>query len=134
MKIPAPPMPDFDDPDDEANYLGRGRARSDRRTYVALGRRDDPGRQGCTAAAAADTDDPKAIFTASLWELPHARGRRARPARSARTSTSRTAGLEEAIAQITNGGGAMPAFGDQLTEEQIQALAEYIVEVDAAAS
>jgi cbb3-type cytochrome c oxidase subunit III len=36
-------------------------------------------------------------------------------------------GHEQAITQITNGGGGMPAFGDQLSEEQIRALAEYIV-------
>lgn len=35
--------------------------------------------------------------------------------------------LEPAIEQIANGGGGMPAFGDQLTQEQIQALAEYLV-------
>ena len=36
-------------------------------------------------------------------------------------------GLDAAITQITNGGGGMPAFGDQLTVEQIRALAEYVV-------
>ena len=37
-------------------------------------------------------------------------------------------GLDPAIAQITNGGGGMPAFGDQLMEEQIRAVAEYVVQ------
>jgi cbb3-type cytochrome c oxidase subunit III len=37
--------------------------------------------------------------------------------------------LDRAIAQITNGGGGMPAFGDQLSEAQIKALAEYVVKV-----
>jgi len=36
--------------------------------------------------------------------------------------------LELAIDRITNGQGAMPAFGGQLSEEQIQAVAEYVVE------
>ena len=36
--------------------------------------------------------------------------------------------LDRAIEQITNGGGGMPAFADQLSEEQIRALAEYIVQ------
>jgi cbb3-type cytochrome c oxidase subunit III len=35
--------------------------------------------------------------------------------------------LDAAVRQITNGGGGMPAFGDQLSEQQIQALAEYVV-------
>jgi cbb3-type cytochrome c oxidase subunit III len=38
-------------------------------------------------------------------------------------------GLDRAIAQITNGGGGMPPFGGQLTDEQIRALAEYVVRV-----
>jgi mono/diheme cytochrome c family protein len=36
--------------------------------------------------------------------------------------------MDAAVEQITNGGGGMPAFGDQLSEQQIQALAEYVVE------
>jgi cbb3-type cytochrome c oxidase subunit III len=36
--------------------------------------------------------------------------------------------LDRAIEQITNGGGGMPAFADQLSEEQIRALAEYVVQ------
>ena len=33
----------------------------------------------------------------------------------------------EAVAeQVTNGGGGMPAFADQLSEEEIQAVAEYV--------
>jgi cbb3-type cytochrome c oxidase subunit III len=36
--------------------------------------------------------------------------------------------LQAAIRQITNGGGGMPAFEGQLTEQQIQRLAQYIVE------
>ena len=35
--------------------------------------------------------------------------------------------LQAAIDQISHGGGGMPAFGDQLSEEQIRALAEYVV-------
>jgi cbb3-type cytochrome c oxidase subunit III len=34
--------------------------------------------------------------------------------------------LDRAIQQITNGGGAMPPFRDQLTEAQIRAIAEYV--------
>jgi cbb3-type cytochrome c oxidase subunit III len=36
--------------------------------------------------------------------------------------------LQAAIRQITNGGGGMPAFEGQLTEQQIQRLAQYVVE------
>jgi cbb3-type cytochrome c oxidase subunit III len=37
--------------------------------------------------------------------------------------------LEGAIRQIANGGGGMPAFKDQLSQDQIRELAEYIVRV-----
>jgi mono/diheme cytochrome c family protein len=37
-------------------------------------------------------------------------------------------GYEESVEQITNGGGGMPAFGDQLSEDEIKSLAAYIVE------
>jgi mono/diheme cytochrome c family protein len=36
--------------------------------------------------------------------------------------------LDRAIEQITNGGGGMPAFADQLSEEQIRELGEYVVQ------
>ena len=36
--------------------------------------------------------------------------------------------LPEAIRQVRNGGGGMPAFKDQLTEEQIRAVSKYVVD------
>ncbi len=36
---------------------------------------------------------------------------------------------EQIADQVTNGGGAMPAFEDDLTPEQIQAVAEYVFAV-----
>jgi mono/diheme cytochrome c family protein len=36
--------------------------------------------------------------------------------------------LELAVDRVTNGRGAMPAFKDQLTEEQIQAVAKYVAD------
>jgi mono/diheme cytochrome c family protein len=37
--------------------------------------------------------------------------------------------VERSVRQIANGGGGMPAFKDQLSQEQIRALAEYIARV-----
>jgi mono/diheme cytochrome c family protein len=34
--------------------------------------------------------------------------------------------LEKAVIQVRNGGGGMPAFKDQLSEEQIRAVAKYV--------
>ncbi len=36
-------------------------------------------------------------------------------------------GLEAAVEQVTNGGNGMPAFGDQLSQEDIQAVAAFVV-------
>jgi mono/diheme cytochrome c family protein len=36
--------------------------------------------------------------------------------------------LELAIDRVTNGKGAMPSFKDQLTEEQIRAVAKYVAD------
>lgn len=36
--------------------------------------------------------------------------------------------FELAVDRVTNGAGAMPAFGDQLSEEQIRNVAAYVVE------
>jgi mono/diheme cytochrome c family protein len=35
--------------------------------------------------------------------------------------------LDAVVAQVTNGGGAMPAFGDQLSDDDIKAVAAYVV-------
>ena len=36
--------------------------------------------------------------------------------------------MSAAIAQVTNGGGGMPAFGDQLTKQQISDVAAYVTQ------
>jgi mono/diheme cytochrome c family protein len=37
-------------------------------------------------------------------------------------------GFEAVVAQVTNGGGAMPAFKDKLSEQQIAAVAAFVVQ------
>ena len=36
--------------------------------------------------------------------------------------------MSAVIAQVTNGGGGMPAFGDQLTKQQISDVAAYVTQ------
>jgi mono/diheme cytochrome c family protein len=38
----------------------------------------------------------------------------------------RAPGYEAIVQQVTNGGGGMPAFGDQLSEEQIQDVSAFV--------
>ncbi len=72
-------------------------------------------------------DDPKAMFTSNCGSCHTLE----------KAGTSGTVGpnldeaqptFEKAVRQITNGGGGMPAFGQQLTDEQIRALARYVSE------
>jgi cbb3-type cytochrome c oxidase subunit III len=119
MKIPGngSPMPEFDNPDDAANYLTEEQLKNVA-AYVAS--------VAGTGAKAAATD-PKSMFVASCGSCHTL----------ADAGTTGTVGpnlddikptLEKAIAQITNGGGAMPPFKGKLTDKQIQALAEYVVQ------
>jgi cbb3-type cytochrome c oxidase subunit III len=73
-------------------------------------------------------DDPKSIFSSNCGSCHVLQD----------AGTSGTVGpnldqskptFEAAFTQIKNGGGGMPAFGGQLTDEQIRALARYIVRV-----
>jgi cytochrome c6 len=115
IDYPIPPMPDDLLEDDEADAVA---------AYVAMVAATDTK----VAGGEADPNDPKAYFTANCGTC-HV---------LADAGTSGTVGpnldeskpqLEAAIRQIQNGGGGMPAFKDRLTEQQIRALAEYIVRV-----
>ena len=120
MEIPAPPMPDFDDPDEKENYLSE-EDRTSIAAYVAsvAGK---PRRE-----AAGEATDPKSIFTASCGSCHTLEDAGTTGAVGPNLDDTKP-GLEESVRQIANGGGGMPAFKDQLSEEQIRRLAEYIAE------
>lgn len=42
--------------------------------------------------------------------------------------------LDDIVEQVTNGGGAMPAFGGRLTEEQIRDVAAYVFQSTSASA
>ena len=50
------------------------------------------------------------------------------PAATGGPDLSNVTSVAETIAQVTNGGGGMPAFGDQLTKQQISDVAAYVTE------
>jgi mono/diheme cytochrome c family protein len=123
MKIPGygSVMPDFDEEDDRENYL-TDEELVDVAAYIASVAGIEPEGDGGQGA-----DDPKALFTQACGSCHTL----------ADAETSGTTGpdldaakpdLEGAIQQIANGGNGMPAFKDQLTEEQIRSLAQYLVE------
>ncbi len=114
IDYPVPPMPEdlLDDPDADAVAL-----------YVALVAANPDASIG--GGPGAGGDDPKSLFTSNCGSCHVLE----------KAGTSGTVGpnldeaqpsFEDAVQQITNGGGGMPAFGDQLEDEQIRALARYV--------
>ena len=119
MEIPAPPMPDFDEPGE--NFLTE-EERVAVAAYVA-----EVARKPVKQAAGGGGDDPKATFTASCGSC-HTLSDAGTAGTVGPNLDEAMLELDAAIEQIANGGGGMPAFKDQLSEDQIRALAEYIVE------
>jgi cbb3-type cytochrome c oxidase subunit III len=118
MKIPAPPMPDYDE-EGTRDFLSE-QDRVSIADYVASVA-NKPVEQPAS-------DDPKAIFTASCGSC-HALSDAGTSGAVGPSLDESSIGLEPAIEQIANGGGGMPPFKGQLSDEQIRALAEYILEV-----
>jgi cytochrome c6 len=126
MEIQIPPMPDFDE-EGTKDYIPE----EDRIAIAAfvsqctwLEADDIPA--GCGAGDSESTDG-ETIFSQSCASC-HALEAAGSTGTIGPNLDESSATLEEAIEQIVNGGGAMPAFEGQLTEEQIQAVAEYVVE------
>ena len=122
MRIPGPPMPDYDDEDDPENYLTQ-----EERVSVAAYVAEVAGKPGEGAGAGKQADDPKSIFSASCGSC-HALEDAGTSGTLGPNLDDAKPSLEHAVEQITEGGSGMPAFKDRLTEEQIRALAEYVVE------
>jgi mono/diheme cytochrome c family protein len=120
MRIPTPPMPDFDDgeqklPEDQLQAIAH---------YIALcAGLGDEEREDCTGPA----EGPQAVFAASCGGCHTFEAAGTSGTTGPNLDESGTS-LDEAIAQIANGGGGMPAFEDDLGEEQVRALAQYVVE------
>jgi mono/diheme cytochrome c family protein len=132
MRIPSPPMPDFDEPgtkdylSDEdliaiANYVASCAGEGVTKGQVG---------QGCTGGGGpSQGTDGKSLFAANGCGSCHT-------LKDAGSTGAVGPNLDEAkppkalvINNVTNGAGAMPAFGDKLSKEQIQAIADYVVKV-----
>ena len=120
IDYPTPPMPEDLLGDSGADAVA---------AYVALVAADPKAKVAeAGGGGGGGGDDPKSIFN-SLCGSCHV---------LADAGTNGTVGpnldqskpsFEQAFPQIKNGGGGMPPFGGQLTDEQIRALARYIVRV-----
>ncbi|HET9323975.1 MAG TPA: c-type cytochrome [Gaiellaceae bacterium] len=115
IAYPVPPMPkdllDGSDADDVAQYVA----------LVA----GNPKAEVRGAGPAGGGNDPKSLFTTNCGSC--------HTFKEAGTSGQVGPNLDQvhptyqrALTQITNGGRVMPAFGERLTKQQIQALARYV--------
>lgn len=111
-------MPDFDNPDDPANFL-------EERDLVSIA--DFVASNAGTGAEApeASADDPESLFATSCGSC-HVFSPAGTSGTTGPSLDDTALGVEEVARQIAEGGGGMPPFEGQLTDEQIQALAEYI--------
>jgi cbb3-type cytochrome c oxidase subunit III len=130
MRFPVPPMPEPDElfPSDEYTEEEREAAMEAIASYVASVAANEQaiaqaGEQGGDASA----DDPKALFSSNCagchtFTAAGASG-------TVGPNLDQTSLTVDRIAQqIRSGGGGMPPFEGQLTDEQIQALAEFVFE------
>ena len=131
MRFPIPPMPEPDSPEmfpsSEYTDEERDAAMSAIADYVASVAANEEAIAQGGGGGGAGADDPEGLFTANCASCHTLSA----------TGSSGTIGpnldqssLDEAAVaeQIRNGGGGMPAFDGQLTDEQIDALAAWLVE------
>lgn len=130
MRFPIPPMPGPDElfPSDKYSESEREAALEAIASYVAsvAGNQqaiEQAGQQPGNASA----DDPKALFASNCasCHILTAVGAEGMVGPNL-DQTSLTA--DRIAQQIRRGGGGMPPFEGQLTDEQIQALAEFVLE------
>jgi cytochrome c6 len=116
IEYPVPPMPEdlLNDADADAVAL-----------YVSLVAANPDASIG--GGPGAGGDDPQSLFTSNCGSC-HVLEKAGTSGAVGPNLDEAQPTFEEAVRQITNGGGGMPAFGDQLTDEQIRALARYVSE------
>jgi mono/diheme cytochrome c family protein len=126
--LAAPPMPDFTEDPQKLAPQERVNVAAFVATCAGQGIADlaAPGCEAAPGGSAEGEMDPETLFSSQGCGSCHTFG----PAGSVGTvgpnldESSIT--LEQAIEQITNGGGAMPPYADRLSAEQIRALAEFV--------
>ena len=130
MRFPVPPMPEPDVlfPSDEYTDDEREVAMEAIASYVGSVAANEQaiaqaGEQGGDASA----DDPKALFTSNCAGCHTLSAAEARGTVGPNLDQSSLT-VDRIAQQIRNGGGGMPPFEGQLTDEQIQALAEFLFE------
>lgn len=117
IDYPVPPMPENLLEDEEADAVA---------VYVAAVAAK-PGVK-VTVVAGEDSNDPKTLFRTNCGSC-HVLADAGTAGKIGPNLDQAKPSLKYAISQITNGGNGMPPFKGQLTEEQIELLAAYLVRV-----
>jgi cytochrome c6 len=132
MSIAIPPMPDFDEegtkdflPEEDRIAIAAFVAECSALDQQELAKRNPV----CTAGGGGGTQATggQAIFSQSCASCHTFAAAAASGTIGPNLDQSQIA-LDAAIKQIIEGGGGMPPFGDTLSEQQIRAVARYIVE------
>ena len=140
MRIPAPPMPDYDEPGEHRlsqEQLVAVAAYVARCAGAGMGASDPPAECGGPApagggeeaAGGTPEEQGKSLFASSGCGNCHVLADAGSSGAVGPNLDEAKPSLEEAARQIANGGNGMPAYEGQLSEEQIQALAKYLVSV-----
>jgi cbb3-type cytochrome c oxidase subunit III len=117
IDFPTPPMPEDLVEGAEADAVA---------AYVATVVTDPKAKVALPAGAGGD--NPKLLFESSCGSC-HVLADAGTTGKIGPNLDQSKPSLGKAITQITNGGGGMPPFKGQLTQQQIRALAQYIVRV-----
>jgi cbb3-type cytochrome c oxidase subunit III len=130
MRFPVAPMPPPEElfPSDEYSDAEREAAMDSIAAYVSSVAANQEaiaqaGQQGGNASA----DDPKALFTSNCAGC-HTFAAAGTNGMVGPNLDQISLPADRIAEQIRNGGGGMPPFGGQLTDEQIQALAKFVFE------
>ena len=120
IDYPTPPMPEdlLGDADADAVALYVAMVAGDPKAKVADG----------GGGGSAGSDGPKGVFTSNCGSCHVLADAGTSGAIGPNLDESKPS-FEKAFQQIKKGGGGMPAFEGRLTDEQIRALARYIVRV-----
>jgi mono/diheme cytochrome c family protein len=116
IDFPTPPMPEDLLEGDEADAVA---------LYVSLVAANPKAK---VTESGGGGDDPKSIFSSNCGSC-HVLADAGTTGTVGPNLDEAQPGFEAAFTQIKNGGGGMPAFGGQMTDEEIRALARYIVRV-----
>jgi mono/diheme cytochrome c family protein len=129
MEIPVPPMPDFDEegtkdfiPEEDRIAIAAFIAQC---SYVSA--ENIPAECGAGDGGGGESTDGETIFNQNCASCHTLEAAGATGDIGPNLDDSQIA-LDAAIDQIANGSGAMPPFKDTLSQEQIEAVAKYVVE------